>query len=49
MPSAVEGAVTVAPKIGAADAGSGAVAAAQPPQPRREEKVASAAPGFSFK
>lgn len=49
MPSAVEGAVTVAPKIGAADAGSGAVAAAQPAQPRREEKVASAAPGFSFK
>ncbi len=37
------------PKVGAADSAPGAVAEAQPTQVRREEKVATATPGFSFK
>ena len=40
MPTAT-GTAGAAPRVGAADA--------QPGQPRREEKVAAAAPGFSFK
>lgn len=48
----VSGAEAVAaPQVGAAGpaAETGTVATAQPSQPRREEKVANAAPGFSFK
>jgi pilus assembly protein CpaC len=48
MPSAVGGAAAPAPRVGAAD-GDAAAAVAQPAQPRRNEKVANAAPGFSFK
>lgn len=45
MPTAT-GTAPMAPRVGDADTGT---AATQPGQPRREEKVASAAPGFSFK
>lgn len=48
-PSAVEG-TTAAPRVSAAGAEDAAAVAATPPaQPRREEKLANAAPGFSFK
>lgn len=50
MSSAVEGAASAGPKVGVADPASPqSVPATQAAQPRREEKVASAAPGFSFK
>ena len=49
MPTAVGGAAaSAAPRVGAAET-EGAAAVAQPSQPRRDDKVASAAPGFSFK
>jgi hypothetical protein len=49
MPTAVGGPAP-APQVSAdAAAQPGAAATAQPSQPRREEKVAGAAPGFSFK
>ena len=47
MPSAVGG-EAAAPRVGAAG-NDAASSAPQPAQPRREEKVANAAPGFSFK
>ena len=47
VPTAVEAPVS-APQVGAADS-SAATNLAQPASPRREEKVANAAPGFSFK
>lgn len=49
MSGTVESAPGAAPRVGTADPVSGASSASQPTQPRREEKVASAAPGFSFK
>jgi pilus assembly protein CpaC len=48
-PSAVGNGPAAAPRVGAADTAPGASAATPPAQPRREEKVASATPGFSFK
>ena len=48
MPSAVGATAAAAPRVGAAP-GEAAATVAQPAQPRRDEKVASAAPGFSFK
>lgn len=48
MPSAEGGAAAPGPRVGAADT-EGAAAGVQPVQPRREQKVANAAPGFSFK
>lgn len=47
MATAVESAA--APRVGAADPASAVAAPVQPSQPRRDEKVAAAAPGFSFK
>ena len=49
MPSTTGGAATVAPRVGADEPGPAAASTAQGAEPRREEKVASAAPGFSFK
>lgn len=49
MPTAVENGAPVAPQVGAAPATPDAATSAQAAQTRREEKVASAAPGFSFK
>lgn len=49
MPTAVGAPTPAAPQVGAAATGDAAAAVAQPAQPRREEKVANAAPGFSFK
>lgn len=50
MPSAVGEPVPAGPRVGAASAPEpAAAAAAAPAQPRRQEKVADAAPGFSFK
>lgn len=50
MPSAVGAAAPAVPQVGAAEpATPEASATAQAAQPRREEKVANAAPGFSFK
>ena len=49
MPTAVGGSAAPAPRVGAAESEGAAAAVAQPAQPRREEKVAKAAPGFSFK
>jgi len=48
MPSAVESG-GAAPTVGAAQPAPGAEAMAQADQPRREQKIANAAPGFSFK
>jgi len=47
MPTAVES--SAAPRVGAADPAAAAAGPIQPAQPRRDEKVAAAAPGFSFK
>ncbi len=49
MPTAVESGVPAAPQVGAAPPAPEAATSAQATQPRREEKVANAAPGFSFK
>ena len=50
MPSTVGTLTTVAPKVGTiVPEGDATTAAATQQEPRREEKVASAAPGFSFK
>jgi pilus assembly protein CpaC len=49
MPTAIDGSAAPAPRVGAAPAASEATTTAQASQPRREEKVANAAPGFSFK
>lgn len=49
MPTASETTGVAAPRVGAADPAEGAAATAQASQPRREEKVAAATPGFSFK
>ena len=49
MPTAVGAGTAVAPRVGAATPPANAATTAAPTQPRREEKVASAAPGFSFK
>lgn len=50
-PTVSGGETAASPQVGAADPATapGAVASAAPSQPRREEKVANAAPGFSFK
>ena len=47
IPSSVSGATTVAPRVGTVDPGPASTAQAS--EPRREEKVANAVPGFSFK
>jgi pilus assembly protein CpaC len=50
MPTASGTAAVVAPQVGTnAPASDAAVATATPTEARREEKIASAAPGFSFK
>ncbi|HEU4819697.1 MAG TPA: type II and III secretion system protein family protein [Qipengyuania sp.] len=49
MPTAVDSTASIAPQVGSAPAVPDAAATAQANQPRREEKVANAAPGFSFK
>jgi pilus assembly protein CpaC len=49
MPTAIESGAAAAPQVGAVPAGPEAATAAHATQPRREEKVANAAPGFSFK
>lgn len=48
MPTAVDSS-SVAPQVGSAPADAEAAATAQAAQPRRDEKVANAAPGFTFK
>ena len=49
VPTATGGITTAAPTVGANDTGTALSTAIAPSQPRRDEKVASAAPGFSFK
>ena len=49
MPSAVGGTAAVAPRVGAGEPVAPATSTAQAADQRREEKVANAAPGFSFK
>ena len=49
IPTAVGETTMAAPRVGTAEPAPGAAAMAQASEPRREEKVASAAPGFSFK
>lgn len=48
MPRAVGETAAPGPRVGTAE-NPGAATLAQPAQPRRDEKVANAAPGFSFK
>lgn len=48
MPTASGAAAAAGPQIGAAGLDPAATTATQPSQPRREEKVAAAQPGFSF-
>ena len=49
MPSAIGGPAIAEPRVSAGEPGPAAINTAQAAEPRREEKVASAAPGFSFK
>lgn len=50
MPTAIDSSTgPAAPQVGVTPVAPDATASAQAPQPRREEKVANAAPGFSFK
>lgn len=49
MPTAVDSGAPVAPQVGVTPAAPNTATSAQAARPRREEKVANAAPGFSFK